>query len=77
MSPFKINESAIEEARVIAQRSGKVFIEVLEENSGLASNDFVLEVAHALNYPVIHMEDLHQMTAQFDVITYTEATKKH
>ena len=77
MSPFKINESAIEEARLIAQRSGKVFIEVLEENSGLAANDFVLEVAHALHYPVIHMDDLHQMTAQFDAITYTEATKKH
>ena len=77
MIQFKISESAIEEARVTAQRSGKSFIEVFEENSGLEAGNFVTEIALALNYPVKSMDDLHQMTAQFDVITYADSTKRH
>lgn len=77
MSQFTITESAIIEARQMAQQTGKPFIEVYEENSGLEADGFVSEIARILKYPVFGMTELNHKTAQFDVITYTEATKRN
>ena len=46
---------------------------VLEEQSGMAAQDFVRAVAATLHYPAYAMEELYRLTPAFDVLPFAEA----
>ena len=63
----------IERAQRGAQLSGKPVTEVLEEQSGLASEAFVRSLAAALGCEPIDMGRMNEMSPAFDLLPYTEA----
>ena len=63
----------IERAQRGAQLSGKLVTEVLEEQSGLASEAFVRSLAAALGCEPIDMGRMNEMSPAFDLLPYTEA----
>ena len=68
-----ITPDQFEAALAVAGPAQRRVVEVLEEQSGLASQPFVEALGAALHYPVATMEDLHRMKPAFDVLPFAEA----
>ncbi|BAN36608.1 type II secretion system protein E [Sulfuricella denitrificans skB26] len=75
-SALKITPSLLREARIDAARTNLRMVEILEEKTGLAPPEFVMALAHTLNYPVLSMEDLNRLTPAFDILPFTLAQQK-
>ena len=72
-----LNPSVLSEARSLAKQSGRLFIEVLEEHSGLTPDAFVPSVAKLFHYHAFTMQNLHDMQVLFSTIPYAEAVKRN
>jgi general secretion pathway protein E len=66
----------VAEARGRAVTEGRALIDVLEESSGLAPEEFTRELAAAFDYPVARMTDLQAAAAAFDVVPFAEASAR-
>ena len=67
---------SLAEARLLAQRSGRSMIEVLETQSGMEAATFVSALARAVRLQPMDMAALYASTPAFDVISYTLATRR-
>ena len=67
---------SLAEARLLAQRSGRSMIEVLETQSGMEGATFVSALAQAVRLQPMDMAALYASTPAFDVISYTLATRR-
>jgi general secretion pathway protein E len=67
------SRAQVQSARVAAMPPQRRIVEVLEEQSGLGTQDFVGALAATLHYPVSTMEELHRMTPAFDVLSFGES----
>jgi general secretion pathway protein E len=63
----------IEHARKSAQGSGKAVVEILQEVSGLQTEQFVQALGATLGYEVVGMDQLDRLSPAFDLLPYTEA----
>jgi general secretion pathway protein E len=63
-------------ARAAASASKRRLVEMLEESSQLAGEEFVRVLGNTLYYPVKSMHDLHQMSAAFDVLPFSMALER-
>ncbi len=73
---IKISPEAVRIARELATASGRRMMDVLEEQSGLNENVFILALGSTLDYPVLTMSDLNSLEPAFDLLSYTEAADK-
>ena len=60
-------------ARAEAAREGRRLVEVLEKQSGLASNEYVECLAATFHYQALTLERLNALEPAFDVLSYPEA----
>jgi general secretion pathway protein E len=65
----------VAEARLLAQRSGRCLVEVLETQSRMDSASFVVALARAARLQAMDMAALYAAVPAFDVISYTLATR--
>ncbi len=66
----------IQQARADATRSRRRLVEVLADTTGLNNAGVMQALGEALYYPVLSMENLHQLTADFDVIDFSSALEQ-
>ena len=71
-----ISAGAITQARQLARQSQRRIIEVLEDQTGLSSTDFVQALGAAFRYPVFGIKEIHQLTQDFEVMPFSEALKR-
>ena len=64
-------------ARAAAVERGMSIAQCLEEESGLAPDEFTRALGAALGYPVARMDDLHAWQPAFDLLPFAEAMKTH
>ena len=64
----------IESARQLAAASGKNLLDVMEDVSGLSADDFVAALATLMHYQVADIVTLHQMTPDFDRLSFQQAS---
>ena len=64
----------IESARQLAAASGKHLLDVMEDVSGLSADDFVAALATLMHYQVADIVTLHQMTPDFDRLSFQQAS---
>jgi general secretion pathway protein E len=63
----------VQAARVSAGPAQRRVVEVLEEQSGLGTQDFVDVLGATLHYPISTMADLYRMRPAFDMLPFSEA----
>lgn len=66
----------IKDARAIAQKNRRPFIDVLEDKSGLQPEDFITELAQLWRYKAMTMVELHALNPDFEIISYTESARR-
>lgn len=66
----------ITDARALAVAQGKSLLQVLEEQSSLAPQDFAKNLAEIWHLKYFSMHELHQMQVDFSDISYFDAVKK-
>jgi len=64
----------IESARQLAAASGRHLLDVMEDVSGLSADDFVAALATLMHYQVADIVVLHQMTPDFDRLSFQQAS---
>jgi general secretion pathway protein E len=74
--PSPITGEDMQWARAESARSGRKLIEALEERLGGEAAEFVARIALALRLPSATLEDLRGEQPAFDVIPYTEASRR-
>lgn len=65
----------VESARLLAISSGKHLLDVLEDVSGLSTDVFVSVLGELMHYPVADIVLLHQMTPDFDLLSFQQANQ--
>ena len=71
-----LNTTIIKKARLEAANSGASLLLTLEELTAEPRENFVAQLAETFGYLPLAMDDLHQMTPAFDVISFTEASQR-
>lgn len=71
-----LNTETIKKARADAHKNGASLLLTLEETFAEPSEVFVTQLANAFGYVSLMMDDLHQLEPAFDVISFTEASKR-
>lgn len=71
-----LNTETIKKARADAHKNGASLLLTLEETFAEPSEVFVTQLAKAFGYVPLMMDDLHQLEPAFDVISFTEASKR-
>ena len=69
-----ITPAVLDEARKQAQASRRPLVEVLEEQVDAAPADFTAALAGLLGFEWLSNEQLHSLTAAFDVLPFAEAS---
>ena len=72
-----ISNDVLQSARTEAARSRRRLIDVLEEKLGLPPAAFAASLGNALHYPVLSMDQLHQLTPAFDLLPFPQAAQKN
>lgn len=54
-------------------QSGQHVLDVLQELSGLAAEEFALALADLMHYPLLRMQQLHEMQPDFELLPFAEA----
>lgn len=70
------NVSTIKQAKQLAIQTERKLIEVLDDQSGLSSTDFLESLANSFHYSSIHAKEMHQLIVDFNVIPYAKCVKK-
>ncbi len=65
----------VQEARLIADRTGQHVLEVLETLSGLDPDGFVQSLGRMLHYDTVNMQALHGLAPDFDLLPFAEAAR--
>lgn len=65
----------VESARLLAATSGKHLLDVLEDVSGLSVDAFVCALGELMHYPTADIVLLHQMTPDFEQISFQQASQ--
>ncbi|MEQ1814229.1 MAG: GspE/PulE family protein [Candidatus Nitrotoga sp.] len=76
ISQATISQAAITQARKLARQSQRRIIEVLEDQAGLSSIDFMRALGAAFHYTVADINDIHRLEPDFDVLSFREALKR-
>ncbi len=76
MTTPPITAQHIQAARAEALRAHRRPVEVLEEHTKLATDEFVASLADALQLAPLPMARLHALAPAFDVLPYTEALQR-
>ena len=71
-----IPTATLQQARGDAQRSKRHLVEVLADMTGLDQQVVMHSLGQSLHYPVLVMEDLNSLTADFDAIDYSAAVER-
>lgn len=71
-----LNTETIKKARADAHKNGASLLLTLEETVAEPSVVFVTQLAKVFGYVPLMMDDLHQLEPAFDVISFTEASKR-
>jgi len=66
----------VAEARTLSRQTGRPFIEILEERSGLPSEQFVLALGTQWQYQALEMGQLQAMQADFSVLSFNESSRR-
>lgn len=66
---------ALHQATADARRENKPRIECLQERCGLEASVFTQMLGHALQMPVLSIQDLHRAAPAFDLLPYSEAVQ--
>ncbi len=72
LNTHAISPLQISVAQQVAAETRRPIIEVLEEQLGLSAVAFVSALAHSLHYTPLSMNELHQLTPAFDVLTFKD-----
>jgi len=70
---FPVSATQIAKAQSAAAEARRPQIEILEEQIGLAQDDFISALANAMRYRPLGMQDLNEMTPAFDVLPFKDA----
>ncbi len=73
--PAVIDSRLIDSARNMAVQSNQHLLDVLEELSGLPSDTFTIALGTLMHYPVMDILQLYEMTPDFDLLPFSEATR--
>jgi len=65
----------VNHAKEVASQSKQPLLEVLEETSGLSSDDFMLALGKLMHYPVLSILQLYEMQPDFELLPYADASK--
>lgn len=71
-----LNAELIKQARIVANQNNSNLLTALEELMAEPVEVFISQLAEAFGYFPLAMDDLHQLEAAFDVIPFTEASKR-
>jgi general secretion pathway protein E len=72
-----LDTGLLPQARQLSQQTGRPFMEVLEELSGLTPDVFVLALGQCMHYPTLTALDLHAMQPMFDLLRFADASTLH
>ena len=72
-SPRRFTQAEMQKARAVAESARQPVVAVLEEQSGLGPDEFVVALGETLHYPTLTMYQLHQLTPAFDRVSFAEA----
>lgn len=72
----KLTLEQVNRAKVVASQSQKPLLEVLEEESGLSADNFLLALGALMHYPTINIMQLYQCEPDFSLLTFAEAIKQ-
>jgi general secretion pathway protein E len=71
-----ITQEQMREARALAAQTRRHALEVLEEKLGLARDEFMHRLGTTLHYPVLAMQQLHELEPAFDLLPYSDAEQR-
>jgi len=74
-APLVLDVAALRAARAEAASSGRDVLEVLQEASGLPPREFTAQLGRLLHFPVLTNEQLAELTPDFAVLPFAEASK--
>ena len=72
--PFPASELA--QARAIAATMGRPLVEVLEEQSGLDPESFLVRLGATVHRDILPMAQLREMQAAFDILPFKETINR-
>ena len=65
----------VNRAKTIASQTKQPLLEALEEISGLNADDFLTALGQLMHYPTFSMLQLYEMTPDFELLTFADASK--
>lgn len=74
-SAVKFTDEQLSRAKAIASQTKQPLLEVLEAESKLNADDFVVALGHLMYYPVFDMVKLYAMTPDFQALSFADASK--
>ncbi len=76
LAPALLSAQAVQAARSAAQAQGRMFLDVLEEQSGLAPRDFSALLGATFGLRCLTPQDLEAATPDFERMAFTEALRR-
>src|SRR5690242_4433127 len=70
-----ITPALIQSARLTALAQGRAHLTVLEDESGLASEAFTVQLGMLFAYPTYSMTDMQAGSPAFDMLSYTDCAQ--
>ncbi len=71
----KLTSELLNQARLIANNTKQDLLDVLESESGLSADDFVLALGQMMRYPVLSILQLYALHPDFTLLPFSEAGK--
>jgi general secretion pathway protein E len=71
-----LNPQIVENARQLADQSNRHILDMLEELSGLDSDEFILSLGALMHHPTFGISQLYEMTPDFSLLPLSEAGKQ-
>jgi len=66
----------IQLARAVAAQTQRRIVDILEEQSELGADGFIISLGSTLHYPTFDKDALYQLTPSFEFISFAEAAKR-
>ena len=76
LAPVMLSAQCVQAARVAALAKGRPFLEVLEEQSGLAPREFSALLGASFGLRCLSPQDLEQASPDFERLPFTEASRR-
>ncbi|OAM51358.1 general secretion pathway protein GspE [Methylovorus sp. MM2] len=74
--PAELRLQQLETARQLSAQSNQHLLDVLEEISGLSSDDFTIALGALMHYPVLGILQLYEMTPDFGLLPFSDASRQ-